>query len=102
MLNLEKDIENSIMRLCKKHYVESFALFGSAVRHQMMKDSDVDFLVRFNSKLKLLDYADNYFDLKRALENILNKEVDLVSERSLKNPILIKNIEESKVMLYEA
>jgi len=102
MLELEKDIQNALTELCKKYYVESFALFGSAARNQMTKDSDVDFLVKFNTELQLLDYADNYFDLKRALESLLEKKVDLVSEKSLKNPILKKNIEQSKVLLYEA
>jgi predicted nucleotidyltransferase len=33
------------------------------------------------------------------LEKLLNKRVDLVAEKTLKNPYLIESIEESKIQL---
>jgi uncharacterized protein len=92
----------SIVLLCKEHHVDYIALFGSAAKNMMHQDSDVDFLVRFSDELDVLDYADNYFSLKEKLENLLGKKVDLVSQKSLKNPVLIENIDESKVVLYAA
>jgi len=68
----------------------------------MKKNSDIDFLVTFSSSIPLLDYSDNYFSLKFALENLLKKPVDLVSFKSLKNPILLEEINNSKVELYAA
>jgi len=100
-----KGIENNIHKiidLCKIHKVDAFYLFGSATTDHFNKNSDYDFLVRFNNSIELLNYADNYFTLLDKLKNILKRDVDLVSERSLKNSILIKEINNTKISLYES
>jgi predicted nucleotidyltransferase len=68
----------------------------------MQSHSDIDLLVQFSEDIQILDYADNYFSLLENLEKLLNKKIDLVSIKSLKNPILIKEIEGSKLELYAA
>ncbi|OOG75333.1 nucleotidyltransferase family protein [Algoriphagus sp. A40] len=88
--------------LCKAHQVDSLALFGSAAHGDFGDSSDLDFLVSFSNSIELLDYADNYFGLLEKLESLFNRPIDLVSEKSLKNPILIAEINRSKVSLYES
>ncbi len=56
----------------------------------------------FSDEIDMLDYADNYFEFLKQLEILTGKKVDLVSKKSLKNPILIDEIERSKVELYAA
>ena len=68
----------------------------------MLANSDVDFLVRFSDEIDVLDYADNYFSLLEELENLLGKKVDLTTNKSLMNPVLIQEIDRSKVDLYAA
>lgn len=36
------------------------------------------------------------------MENLLGKKVDVVSKKSLRNPILIREIENTKIDLYAA
>jgi hypothetical protein len=91
-----------IIFLCKAHHVISFALFGSAAKDELNDKSDFDFLVQFSDKLDVLDYADNYFALQDKLEALLGRRIDLVSIKSLKNPVLIEQINRSKVELYAA
>jgi len=102
MIKLIEDKIPELIALCKMHRVESFALFGSAVKNAMHPDSDLDFLVQFSDEIDVLDYADNYFEFLKQLETLTGKKVDLVSKKSLKNPILIEEIERSKVELYAA
>jgi predicted nucleotidyltransferase len=102
MIDLVKNKLNAIVAACKKHHVESIALFGSAAKNAMNEDSDIDFLVEFSDDIDVLDYADNYFSLLDQLQEILNREVDLVSAKSLKNPVLKEEIYESKIDLYAA
>lgn len=83
------------------HKVESISLFGSAATGSFNKNSDLDFLVRFSSSINLLDYADNYFDFLEALKKVFNRNIDLVSEKSLKNPILKNEIDTTKISIYE-
>lgn len=101
MIHLIKKNLNQIETLCIQHKVDSFALFGSAANGEFDKSSDIDFLVSFSNSIELLDYADNYFNLLDKLEKLFNRPVDLVSEKSLKNPILIQEINKSKIPLYE-
>jgi predicted nucleotidyltransferase len=98
---IEKKIED-IIALCKAHRVEAISLFGSATRNAMTPESDIDFLVRFSDDINVMDYADNYFSFLEALENITNRKIDLVSVKSIRNPVLMEEINRSKIDLYAA
>jgi uncharacterized protein len=90
-----------IRKLCYKYNVASLYAFGSVCTDKFNDNSDIDFLVSFhNHKIPVEDYADNYLDLIEELEHLLGKDVDLLSENSLKNPYLIKTIAKTKTPLY--
>ncbi len=102
MVEIAENNQERLHATFKKYHVQSADIFGSATTSYFRDDSDIDLLVSFRNDLALLDYADNYFDLKSELEELFKRKVDLVSARSLKNPILIENINLSKVPLYAA
>lgn len=93
---------DEIIAACKQHHVEAISLFGSAAKNAMHEDSDIDLLVKFSDEIDVLEYADNYFSLLDQLQKILNRKVDLLSSKSLKNPVLKEQIYKSKVNLYAA
>lgn len=95
---IDKNIDN-IRALCKKHKVDKMFVFGSVLTEKFKKSSDVDFLVDF-SNIDLYDYADNYFDLKDALEKLLKRQVDLLENSAIKNPYLRESIDASKRLIY--
>lgn len=88
-----------LIRLCMMYNVEKMYLFGSALNANFNKDSDIDFLVKFKS-IELSKYFDNYMDFKEKLEELFGREVDLVEEQTLRNPILINSINKSKELIY--
>lgn len=90
---------DDVKSLCQKHKVDRCYLFGSAATGQMTESSDVDFLVRFKVS-EIRDYFSNYLRLKESLSELLGRNVDLVEEQALKNPILIRSIERSKSLVY--
>lgn len=102
MIKLIENNLDSIIRLFDSHHVLSASVFGSATTSDFNEKSDIDFLVTFKDSIDLMEYSDNYFNLKMKLEDLLNRQVDLVSSKSLRNPILIQNIDQSKVNLYAA
>lgn len=103
MLNSAKKHKAELSSIAKKHFVEKLYLFGSATNENFdIETSDLDFVVEFSKELPLLDYADNFFSLKDALEQLFNRKVDLLTTSSIKNEILLKEIENSKVELYAA
>lgn len=95
---IEKNIEK-IRALCNKHKVARLFVFGSILTENFNKSSDIDFIVDF-SEVELYDYADNYFDLKKSLESILNRQVDLLEDKAVKNPYLRQSIDSSKQLIY--
>jgi predicted nucleotidyltransferase len=96
-----KDNLEGVRALCESHYVKNFYAFGSSVNKSFNETSDYDFLVSFHEDLPLLSFAKNFFSLQNKLEALLNRKVDLVSEESLKNPILIENILASRISIYD-
>lgn len=101
MLNFKDHIEE-VRELCKKHNVSKLYVFGSVVRGDFTSESDIDFLVEFDSKLSPEDYSDAYFDLYYALQDQFKRKIDLITNRNLRNPILINSIEANRELLYEA
>ena len=88
-----------IQELCIKHKVARLFVFGSVLTEKFNNDSDIDFLVDFK-KIDLSDYADNYFNLKSSLEDLFDRNVDLLELKALKNPYLIKSIDNTKQLIY--
>ena len=91
--------QNAIAQLCKKYNVEKLYVFGSILTEKFNDNSDIDFIVKFH-QLDLSKYADNYFDLKFSLEEILNREIDLREEKSIKNPYLLEVVNHQKQLIY--
>jgi predicted nucleotidyltransferase len=102
MLEFIEKNKEKIHSILKSHSVTKAELFGSAVRDDFNDESDIDFLITFSDEIHLLDYADNYFALKEALESLFGRNVDVVSSKSLKNPVLIEEINKSKRRVYAA
>ena len=98
MTILENNIEK-IRALCSKHKVARLFTFGSVLTNDFKENSDIDFIVDF-SGVELYDYADNYFNLKSSLEKLLNRDIDLLEDKALRNPFLRKSIDSSKKLIY--
>jgi predicted nucleotidyltransferase len=98
MTIVDRNIED-LKKLCAIYNVEKMYLFGSALNSNFTKESDIDLLVKFKS-IELSKYFDNYTDFKENLEKLFGRDVDLVEEQTLKNPILIKAINKSKELIY--
>ena len=95
---VDKNID-LIRALCNQHKVAKLFVFGSVLTENFKKSSDIDFLVDF-SDIDLYDYADNYFDLKKSLENLLKRQIDLLEDKAIKNPYLRQSIDSSKKLIY--
>lgn len=95
---LEKH-QSDINKLCQTHKVKALYAFGSVITEKFNENSDVDLVVDFQ-QIDVLEYADNYFDLKFSLEEILKREVDLLEDKAIKNPYFRKNLNEQRQLIY--
>ena len=98
MLYLKK-YTKEISELCARHKVKTLHAFGSVLTDKFNRKSDIDLIVDFQT-LDVLDYADNYFDLKFSLEEILKRSVDLLEEKAIKNPYFRESLNEQKQTVY--
>ncbi len=90
---------SGIASLCKKHKVKKLFAFGSVLSDRFTENSDIDLVVDFES-IPAEDYADNYFSLKDALSALFHREIDLLEDKAIRNPILRRNIDNSKCLIY--
>lgn len=91
--------KHALHELCNQFHVERLYVFGSVLTGSFDKDSDVDFVVKFQP-IELAGYFDNYVNFKTKLKLLFNRDVDLLEEQSLKNPILKKSIDAHKQLIY--
>ena len=89
-----------VEKFCKKHKVSELAVFGSSIRDDFHKDSDVDFLISFvnNFGISLFDVV----DMEDELAQMLKREVQIVAKDGLKNPIRRRKILASCEVIYVA
>jgi uncharacterized protein len=87
-------------QLCRKHKVLELYVFGSVVSNSFNEKSDIDFLVYFDANIPLLEYSDNYFELKFALEDLFGRKIDLVEGHALRNKYFIQEVNGTKIKIY--
>lgn len=84
--NLEqiKSVLHQHISFLKDHYnVEKIGIFGSVARKQESKGSDIDILVEFSKPVGFF----KFIELEEFLSKILNRKVDLVTKKALKEVI---------------
>ena len=91
--------KDAIVKLCKAHKVKSLYAFGSVLTDNFNNESDIDLIVEFTN-MEVEDYADNYFDFKFSLQEILKRPVDLLEEKAIKNPYFLQNINQQRQLVY--
>lgn len=93
---------SELAELCKKFGVRRLALFGSAARNDFTPESsDVDLIVEFSDTTSP-GYADRYLDFANAVENLLGRRVDLITSRSIVNPLFAREVRRDRIELYAA
>ena len=98
-MKIDKPQIELIRELCKTSKVKSLFAFGSVTRVDFNESSDIDLVVDFDEK-DPLKYTDLYFGLKTKLENVLNRQVDLLEERGIRNQFFRKHLDDTKVKIY--
>jgi len=91
---------NKIKILCASHNVKTLFAFGSVCTDKFNKSSDIDLLISFKPMV-CADYADNYFLIAEKFEELFQRPVDLLTDKSLSNPFFIESVNQTKIQIYE-
>jgi uncharacterized protein len=98
-MNRLERYKTDIIKLCETHKVKSLYAFGSVLTKDFNSESDIDLVVDFTN-IQVEDYADNYFDFKFSLQDILKRPIDLLEERAIKNPYFRESINQQRQLVY--
>ncbi len=95
--------QEELVALCQRYDVVRLEVFGSAARGADFDPttSDADFLVEFDPDSNLRPFH-RYFDLVEALQDVLDRSVDLLEIRTVANPYLRAAIDKSREVVYAA
>jgi uncharacterized protein len=88
------ELREAIVAVAASCGASEVRLFGSVARGEERTDSDVDFLVRLEPGRTLLDLV----RLESRLEDLLGRPVDVVTERSLVEPIRSRALREAMLV----
>jgi len=84
---------------CTAFKVDELYTFGSILSDKFNAQSDIDFIVSITSK-DPIEYAENYFDLKFALERIFNRKIDLLEQKAIRNKTFEDLVNKQKMIVY--
>jgi uncharacterized protein len=77
--DLLKFKRQEILAIAAKHGARNVRIFGSVARGEAKPESDIDILVEMESGTSLMDHV----TLMQDLEDLLERKVDVVSDRAL-------------------
>ena len=102
MIALVEQKKQGIADLCRRHEVRRLDLFGSAARGDFQPErSDLDFVVQF-ARTGYAGYADTFLNFADALETLLGRKVDLLTERMIRNPYFRATVDATRQTIYES
>ena len=101
LMNIIEGKSKEIQETCKEHKVHALYAFGSVLTDSFSEKSDVDLLVIFEQGYEFSAFA-QYFDFKEKLEFILDRPVDLVCYKAIRNTVFKHEIDNTKKLLYAA
>jgi len=94
----KKGLKEKITEICKKNDVIFLAIFGSTVRGQQKRTSDIDIAIEFDKKKQK-----TLFDLvhvENELTKVFKRKVDLGVFSSL-SPYIVEDIRKEMRVIYE-
>ena len=103
-MRIADDIKQSLpdfIELCRIHQVKSIYAFGSSITPHFNPDtSDIDLVVKIDNN-NPLERGEMLLSLWDQLEDFFKRKVDLLTENSIKNPFLKRQIDSTKVLIYD-
>jgi uncharacterized protein len=101
MIPLITDNKEAIADLCRQYRIRKLDLFGSAATGDFDPEtSDIDIIVDLGEyergvSRRFLQFAD-------ALETLLGRRVDVITDEQLRNPYFRQSVQEQRVNVYHA
>lgn len=97
ILFMDKALQSKLLSFLLPYHPIRIGIFGSYARGEQKQDSDLDILIHFKDRMGLLALV----QIEQALADELGIPIDLVTENSLKNPLIKQYIYKDLISIYE-
>ncbi|MBK8515234.1 MAG: nucleotidyltransferase domain-containing protein [Saprospiraceae bacterium] len=102
-MNLRDSIRYKItdfILLCKTYNVRNLYAFGSSINDRFNEDSsDIDLIIEIDND-DPIERGESLMNIWDKFEQFFQRKVDLLTSTSIKNPVLKKNIDDTKILIY--
>lgn len=96
-----RDKATEFVSICETHHVSSLYAFGSSITDRFYETtSDIDLLIEIDTD-DPIERGETLMSIWDKFEGFFQRKVDLLTIASIKNPILMKSIEATKVLIYD-
>ncbi len=96
--SVDPELKHLILSTLSTFSVNKIGLFGSYARRDHKEHSDIDILVSFREAPSLLQLV----SMQNSLSEAIGKNVDLVTEGSLKNSRFKNSVLKDLIVIYDA
>ena len=90
-----------VRKVFEKYNVANAYIFGSVLSERFNDNSDIDLLINFTVYSNPLKIGQSIWDMEEELENLTRRKVDLITERALRNPYFIQELNNTKLLIYD-
>jgi len=94
-----EELRKEISPLCEKHRIAYVDAFGSIARSEQTQESDIDLIIEFAEPRKDKT-STRFFGFLHDLEDRFHHRVDLLTEKSLRNPFLKETVNRDRIRIY--
>ena len=103
-MRIQEDIKtrySDFKNLLISHKVKYLYAFGSSITEKFDPSrSDIDFVVEIDDN-DPIERGEKLMDLWDKFEGFFKRKVDLLTDSSIRNPILRQNIDKTKILIYD-
>ena len=103
-MNLKESIKyktTDFLSLCKSHNVKKLYAFGSSISDEFNENSsDIDLLIEIDNE-DPIERGENLMSIWDKFEQFFQRKVDLLTNTSIKYPILRRSIDATKILIYD-
>jgi uncharacterized protein len=93
--------QTAIEQLCVAYKVKQLYAFGSVLTENFTQNSDIDLKISLSDDLEVFEYGQNVLNIWNEFETLFQRPVDLLTEQTIQNPYLKKEIEATQYLIYD-
>jgi len=90
-----------VVALCQRYRVRRLGIFGSVLSPEFSDSSDLDVAVVFD-RVSPDGSFEQFMGLKESLEQLFDREVDLVAIDRVRNPVFARELRQAQEVIYAA